>query len=46
MKNNKKIKSDYIKPDIVKVKKMTFMFDVYKNIEQACRQCSSCHGCR
>lgn len=38
----------YVKPDITKVDKMTFMFEPYKNnmSKIACRQCSSCHGCR
>jgi len=38
----------YEKPEITKVDKMTFMFEPYKkNISKvACRQCSSCHGCR
>lgn len=41
-------KSGYIKPDITKVNKMTFMFEFYKkNVSKVtCRQCSGCHGCR
>ena len=41
-------KSGYVKPDITKVDKMIFMFEPYKKSvsKVACRQCSSCHGCR
>ena len=41
-------RKDYQKPTIKKQKKMTF---VLRGIDKtgtglACRQCSSCHGCR
>ena len=39
---------DYEKPVIQKIEKMDFMYDNIKSLslKQACRQCSSCHGCR
>ena len=38
----------YQKPEIKQEKVMTFMFDAMKSkpLKIACRQCSSCHGCR
>lgn len=38
----------YVKPDFIKVERMIFMFEPYKSKYSivACRQCSSCHGCR
>jgi len=46
MKAKKKV--IYEKPEIIKAEKMIFMFEPFKagvsNV--ACRQCSSCHGCR
>ncbi len=38
----------YEKPEIVKITKMNFMFAYFNNPGHmlACRQCSSCHGCR
>lgn len=40
----------YEKPTIKKVEKMTFPTDWIKHLSKesqiACRQCSSCHGCR
>jgi hypothetical protein len=41
-------KTVYEKPQLIKVEKMIFMFEVYKNKQSkvACRQCSGCHGCR
>ncbi len=38
----------YTKPEIKLEKKMNFMFDAIKQTPSkiACRQCSSCHGCR
>lgn len=41
-------KQAYKKPTLVKVEKMVFMFEPYKNKRSkvACRQCSGCHGCR
>ena len=43
----KKDKS-YVKPAIKLETNMTFMFDAIKKTSSkiACRQCSSCHGCR
>lgn len=39
---------EYEKPILAKIEKMDFMFDGIKtlSLEQTCRQCSSCHGCR
>jgi len=40
----------YQKPEIKREKGMTFSFDWIKKMSKeaqiACRQCSSCHGCR
>lgn len=40
----------YQKPEIKREKVMTFPFDWVKKMSNesqiACRQCSSCHGCR
>lgn len=38
----------YIRPSIVKNKKMTFPTDIIAKVSggQVCKQCSSCHGCR
>jgi hypothetical protein len=37
----------YERPEIKQDRKMTFMFDALKGQSKiACRQCSSCHGCR
>lgn len=43
-----KKKMKYEKPKIVKISRMNFMFAYFENPEHklACRQCSSCHGCR
>lgn len=42
-----KPKSKYEKPELKKVEKMVFMFEVYKGKSKiSCRQCSGCHGCR
>ncbi len=39
---------EYVKPQYEIEKEMTFMFDAIKEKPSkiACRQCSSCHGCR
>jgi len=44
----KRVVLKYEKPELKKVIKMVFMFEPYKiGISKvACRQCSSCHGCR
>jgi hypothetical protein len=44
----KPFKKKYIKPEYKLETQMTFMFDAIKNKQSkvACRQCSSCHGCR
>lgn len=41
-------KKEYIKPEYQLEEQMTFMFDSLNNKQSkvACRQCSSCHGCR
>lgn len=43
-------KEKYIEPEFEKQEKMVFMFDWMENFTEeskiACRQCSSCHGCR
>lgn len=41
-------KKDYVRPTIKEEKNMKFMFDAIKKASPkfACRQCSSCHGCR
>ncbi|MDD5358558.1 MAG: hypothetical protein PHX80_05385 [Candidatus Nanoarchaeia archaeon] len=41
-------KSIYVKPEIIKVKQMNFMFAFFKKSDHKiiCRQCSGCHGCR
>lgn len=38
----------YVTPEIKLEKNMCFMFDAIKKSSPkvACRQCSSCHGCR
>jgi hypothetical protein len=42
------VSTNYEKPDIIKIEKMTFMFEAYKKgmFKITCRQCSGCHGCR
>ena len=41
-------KTQYEKPIVQKVKKMTFPVDIIQANGQrlVCKQCSSCHGCR
>ena len=45
--NDSKVQS-YVKPEIKQETNMNFMFDAVKKSKYkvACRQCSSCHGCR
>ncbi|MCK4785534.1 MAG: hypothetical protein KAV87_17405 [Desulfobacteraceae bacterium] len=47
-KENKTNKKTYLKPEINKEKGMNFMYAAIKGTPSkiACRQCSSCHGCR
>jgi hypothetical protein len=47
-KNNVKKGKPYAKPAIKLETNMMFMFDAIKKNPSkiACRQCSSCHGCR
>ena len=48
MEAKKQIKKVYEKPLIRREKTMMFSFDMINSLDSkaACRQCSSCHGCR
>lgn len=39
-------KTKYTKPIFKRVKGLRFIFRALRTPQRACRQCSSCHGCR